>query len=392
MILLFSGFILLESFFYILQKKSDLILSKKDFIPTIKKSLIDKFHSYDSELGWVNQKNTIRYEVSQENKIKYTYNNKGARSIGDLDAKKSIISSYGDSFCQGRESNDLKTWQFFLSKKLNTNVTNFGVGNYGFDQSLLRLKREYENNKTKYVIIAITPYTITRITSVWKHFSEFNNVLATKPRFILLNNKLELLQNFIQKKDQLLNMKIHKKFMLDNDEHVEYLKRHIYSFPFIISFFKSPRPVLKTLLKKSISFTKRINSKIITNYLRLKYYDDEINYRKNLYQNHKKLLTLMIDDFVDFSKKKKFIPILLVLPSFEDVKYIQNTKDNYYRNYFKTVNSDYKFWDFSENLINENEVEKFFIDDIWGGHYNSHGNRRVAKFIERKIYENKIII
>lgn len=92
------------------------------------------------------------------------------------------------------------------------------------------------------------------------------------------------------------------------------------------------------------------------------------------------------------SKKNKFTPILLVLPSFEDVKYIQSTKDNYYQNYFKTVNSDYKFWDFSENLINENEVEKFFIDDIWGGHYNSDGNRRVAKFIERKIYENKIII
>jgi hypothetical protein len=343
MIFLFSGLILLESFFYILQKKSDLILSKKNFIPTIKKALIDKFHSFDNELGWVNQKNTIKTEVSQKKNVKYTYNHKGARSIGDIDMKKSVISSYGDSFCQGRESNDFKTWQFFLSKKTNTNVTNFGVGNYGFDQSLLRLKREYENNKTNYVIIAITPYTISRITSVWKHFSEFNNVLATKPRFLILNNKLELLPNFIQKKSQLLNMNKHKKFMMDNDEHVEFLKRHIYSFPFIISFLKSPRPVLKTLLRKSINVTRTINSKTIINYLRSNYFNDEINYRKKLYHDHKKLLSLMIDEFVDFSKNNNFTPIVLALPAMEDVKYIQNTKDNYYHNYFETGNNDLIF-------------------------------------------------
>lgn len=392
MMFLFCGFILFELFFYFIQKKSELILSKKDFIPLIKESLINKFNSFDYELGWVNQKNTVKIEVSQKKNVKYTYNYKAARSIGDLDMKKSLFSTYGDSFCQGRESNDYETWQFFLSKQTNTNVTNFGVGNYGFDQSLLRLKREYEKNKTNYVIIAITPYTITRITSVWKHFSEFNNLLATKPRFLVNNNQLQLVPNFIKNKCELLNLNKYKQFLIDNDDHVEFLKRHIYSFPFIISFLKAPWPFFKVLLNKIINLAKKINLEVVINYLKLKYFNDEINYRKKLYDNNEKLLSLIIDEFVGFSKKNNFTPILLVLPALEDVKYIQHTKNNYYHNYFNTGVNDLIFWDFSDNLINENEIEKYFTDEIWGGHYNSLGNKRLSEFIEKKINEHKIII
>ena len=74
-------------------------------------------------------------------------------------------------------------------------MLNFSVGNYGVDQSLLRLKREYAKNKTKIVILAVVPETISRIQSMWKHYSEYGNTFGFKPRFVIVDDKLTLLKN-----------------------------------------------------------------------------------------------------------------------------------------------------------------------------------------------------
>ena len=66
-----------------------------------------------------------------------------------------------------------------------TNVLNFGVGNYGMDQAYLRLKREYDKNRTEIVILAVVPETIVRVLNVYKHYYEYGNTFGFKPRFIL---------------------------------------------------------------------------------------------------------------------------------------------------------------------------------------------------------------
>lgn len=363
---------------------------KKGFFPKINNSLIQKFKSYDNELGWCNQKNNIKIEISQGKKIQYSYNHLGSRSIGEFDKNKSKISTFGDSYCLAREVDNLETWQYFLSKRLNSNVSNFGVGNYGLDQALLRLKREFKNIKVNTVIMAVTPYTITRITSVWKHFSEFNNVLATKPRYINLNNELKLVPNFIQKKENLLNIINYKKELYKNDEHIKFFKKHIYTFPFIFSFLSRPRPLIKTFLSKIINIFNRLKFKKIAKFLALEFFKDEILYRKKLYKKHKNLLQLIIKDFIDFSEKNNFTPILLILPVIEDLNYIKKTKDYYYKNYFNVNNSKLINWDFSNELLNEKIIGDFFVDDIFGGHYNKRGNIKLSKFIEKKLNEISI--
>ena len=365
--ILVLAILFLELLIYVIYKKSSLILSSKDMFPKIDAALIEKFNSYDKKLGWCNQKNSIKVEPSQGKEITYTYNHLGARSLGSIDADKSDISTYGDSYCLAREVNDSATWQYFLSEKLDSNVLNFGVGNYGLDQSLLRLKREYKNNPTNIVIMAITPYTITRITSVWKHFSEFGNVLATKPRYISSSNNLKLIPNFLQDKNDLLNMNKFENFLLENDEHVKYFKKHIYRFPFIFSFFKKPKPLLKTVLGKCISLFKRLKLKNIVEFLAIQYYNDEILYRKELYSKQAKLLNLIIKDFIEFSNEKKFIPILLILPTLEDITYIQKTNDIYYEKYFNINDDKLTYWDFTEILKDKENPGKLFIDKIWGG-------------------------
>ena len=48
------------------------------------------------------------------------------------------ISVFGDSFAFCRYVNDDETWENFLEKKIKSNVYNYGVGNYGIDQSFLK--------------------------------------------------------------------------------------------------------------------------------------------------------------------------------------------------------------------------------------------------------------
>ena len=81
-------------------------------------------------------------------------------------------------------------------------MINFGVGNYGVDQALLRLKREFSKHPTKIVIMGVVPETICRIVSVWKHYYEYGNTFGFKPRFYLKNNNLNLIENPIDEKNK----------------------------------------------------------------------------------------------------------------------------------------------------------------------------------------------
>ena len=80
----------------------------------------------------------------------------------------------------------------------------------------------------------------------------------------------------------------------------------------------------------------------------------------------------------------------MILPVIEDLNYIKKTKDYYYKNYFNVNNSKLINWDFSNELLNEKIIGDFFVDDIFGGHYNKRGNIKLSKFIEKKLNEISI--
>jgi hypothetical protein len=69
-------------------------------------------------------------------------------------------------------------------KNLNLHVLNYGVGNYGFDQALLRFEKN-KHIQLEITIIGIVPETINRINSIWKHYLEFGNIYGFKPSFFI---------------------------------------------------------------------------------------------------------------------------------------------------------------------------------------------------------------
>lgn len=378
----------IELLFYLISRKSIIILSKKDRFPIISNELIEKFNSFDFELGWVNKRNTIKKEPSQGKEITYTYNKVGARSISEIDLEDSVISTYEDSYCLSREVMDNKTWQYFLSEKLYTNVTNFGVGNYGLDQSLLRLKKEYSNNPTKTVIMAITPYTITRITSVWKHFSEFENVLAVKPRYVVQHDRLKFIPNILKCKEDLRNIKQHQDFLNKYDDHVSYFNEHIYTFPFIFSFIKNPRALFKSINAKLMIIFKKLKFPKVALWFSNQYFSADIKYREALFVKNQKLLKLLIEEYTIFAKENGFRPVFLMLPTIEDVRYYKRTNTLYYDAFMKSIKSELLTLDFMDFL--SQDVEKlsgYYIDNYWGGHYSPLGNLELANFVKEKLNE-----
>ena len=160
-----------------------MVNNKIDEKPVLSEDGLAKFipEGYDSELGWVRKPNTSKNEVGKFGTVTWSINEKGVRNNPKFDSYESKIACFGDSFTFCRQVNDNETWEHYLSKLENDNVLNFGVGNHGVDQSLLRIKREIPKIKIQVIILGIVPDTISRIMSSWKHYYEYGNTFAFKP-------------------------------------------------------------------------------------------------------------------------------------------------------------------------------------------------------------------
>jgi hypothetical protein len=171
----------------IIRRNFEWFITSNDQKPVLSDYGLKKFllQGFDQELGWVRKPNTEHFEYGKYGRTIWKTNEKGSRLNPKFEDVKSKISCYGDSFTFCRQVNDDETWEYYLSKITKTNVLNFGVGNYGMDQAILRLQREFPKNQTEIVIIAVVPDSIRRILNVWKHYFEYGNTFGFKPRFIL---------------------------------------------------------------------------------------------------------------------------------------------------------------------------------------------------------------
>ena len=228
----------------VVNKKFQWLIIGKDQTPKLSDSGLKKFfsHGYDPVLGWIRKPNTSHSEQSRNKITNWNINSQGYRANLENESLVNKISCYGDSFTFARQVNDNETWEYYLSKLTNTNVKNFGVGNYGLDQSLLRLKREFLKNKTELVILGVVPDTISRIVSVWKHYYEYGNTFGFKPRFYVKNNELCLLENIINSESKFSNYNLHLSEIQNFDFfYTKKFKKELLSFPYFISILKNPK-------------------------------------------------------------------------------------------------------------------------------------------------------
>lgn len=384
-----------------LKKDFQWLITAEDEVPIFPSELLKRFfdNSFDPELGWVTKANTQVQERSgtvgeqsdQYKKSTYHINGHGCRTNPGYEDRPAIISTYGDSFVLSRQVEDDETWQHFLSRMSDTNALNFGVGNYGFDQALLRLKREYEKNPTPVVIIGVVPETIVRILSVWKHYSEYGNILAFKPRFEINNGELTFIRNVIDSQDKFGRLQ----------EYLPYLQKHDYfykakfcrdmlRFPYLLSIMKNCRrnvPLIMSLMARKIlpamciedprrnrpwKMVLERNFTIVRNLYRSRYAVD--------------LFLNILDDFAAWGRKKGFHPVFLLMPYLHDLFYIKE-QECYYAKFVTQAREILQTIDLTEPLLNIDSLNTIYAHDIYGGHLSRAGNEFIARIIADHLAE-----
>lgn len=401
-VLFFSSLAALEVCSYILvnklRKNFQWLITLKDEFPELNKNGLKKFMKigYDPELGWIRKPNMEKEEIGKSGKTKYHIDKIGSRKNPGHEKLSKKISFYGDSFLFSRQVNDNETCQWHLSEIAKTNVLNFAVGNYGLDQALLRLKREYPRNKTKIVVMGVVPSTIVRVLCVWKHYNEFGNIFGFKPRFIIKRGRLKLIRNFIDTEDKFLNYNEYLNKIRKYDYFYKTkFKQEMIQFPYFISILSDPMrniPIfffvfISKLFKteKGIEAYPHAMKVIMKVNLKLRYK----LFKEN--KNAVKLLQKLVEEFANYGKKNKFVPVFLFMPQKDDLLFIRK-KGCYYKDFIENIKRELFIIDLTDYLIDREDLDEVYSDDNeYGGHYSDYGNRLIAGFIYKEIKENKII-
>ncbi len=384
-------FVLFQWISYVRKKFQWLIVSKYDENPELSQKGLDKFipEGYDPHIGWIRKPDTTRKEQGKFGITTWSINDKGARTNPKFEEKISNISCYGDSFTFCRQVNDDETWEHYMSKLGNTNVLNFGVGNYGIDQSFLRLKREFHKNKTDIVVLAVVPDTISRIMSSWKHYYEYGNTFAFKPRFILKNKELKLIENMI---DEESKFKTYENY-LDRIQESDYFykkkfKKEILHFPYVFTILKNFKRNISIMYWVTIieSWKKKDKdiSKIKWNPMKI-IMDINLQWRLKLYKNKEAttILEKIVEKYVDFAKTNNFIPVFAFLPQKDDITFIKN-KYNFYQEIEKKLSLIEGLYviPVTDQLLSENKIDEIYSDgNEYGGHFSRIGNQNIASII-----------
>ena len=394
LILIFCLFAILELFIYLFinyfKKEFQWLITRDDESPKFNELALDNFisSSYDPILGWVRKPNSMGVEKGEKGEIKYFIDSNGSRRIEDNE--ESIIASFGDSYTFCRQVEDFETWQYFLSKKIHKKVLNFGVGNYGIDQALIRYNQVKLDNSIKIVIMGVVPETICRIHSYWKHYLEFGNTFAFKPRYKIENGKLRLLNNPMSNKNDFSSLKEKLHMIQDSDDFYNTkFKKYQFRFPYLLSFIRNFNRNLilffylfRVKIYKFFNiFSEQFDSKAFGFVMKQNIFDSHQMYQQ---KDKLELFKSILLKFNADSKNNNHKPCLLIIPQLNDLRIISESRASPYKSFFNEMQNYLDVIDLTEDMLNE-DYQSMYIDDVYGGHLSKKGNifvsRQLSKYI-----------
>jgi len=361
-----------------------------EFDPTGLNSFFSK--SFDPTLGWVRRSCTSGVEKGEKGEVLYYIDSIGSRTNSNSTKYIPTIACFGDSYAFCRQVENDETWEYYLSDLINTGVLNFGVGNYGFDQALIRYRNMDLPDSVEYVIMAVVPETICRIQSYWKHYLEFGNTFAFKPRFVMEKGKLKLLSNPMQNEKDFFKYREKLPFIQKNDRfYKEKFRKCQFRFPYCLSFmrkFDRNLKVFYALIKRSlIRAVGKYDYSIEDQPFRY-IMEDNIKAAHRLYEEKKSqdLFRALILDYCNYATSKGHKPILLVIPQLVDIYHIKKYKIRGYSEFMNNMNiKQMNILDVTSQFIRKADTKEYYVNDKYGGHISKVGNKYIAQRLLRFI-------
>lgn len=365
------------------------LIMGKDKYPELDFDALRKFakKGMDPELGWTRKPYTKGNEKGRNGKkTQFTVNGYGARSNPGFDKTPPTISLFGDSYAFGRQVNDDQTWSHLVSKKIGKNILNFGVGNYGLDQALLRMERELPKRKSKLSIILVVPETICRVQASWKHYSEYGNTFAFKPRFVLDEKGALLLKpSPVNEEKKYINYKNYIDEINENDRFYKskFLK-DILTFPYTYNFirsFKRNGPLVFALIKSKISKRKEVLDRplqmiLMKNHIiSMSLYSDDYSI---------KLMSSLVQQSKNVAEKNKCQFLFCMVPQLQDLQLIKK-HGVYYKSLLEKIGEFANVLDLTDVLMSKDNIQEYYTHDMYGGHLSKFGNELISGVISSKV-------
>ncbi|WP_434445382.1 SGNH/GDSL hydrolase family protein [Lentzea sp. E54] len=289
------------------------LLSPADVAPEIPAALVERHRSFDADLGWCRRPGERGTELTDRGETRYEVDGLGRRHNPGFAGLPAAVACFGDSYVFCRLVNDDETWPHQLSRLLGTNAANYGVGNYGLDQALLRLERELPGLEADVVVMGVVPETIARVHSYWKHYFEYGNVLAFKPRFTLESGTLVAHPPAVTSPDdyQTYREQLPHIIALDPFYHAKF-RRDLLAFPYLPRLLLRARrhfPVLAHLVRgrPRDAFDEVLR--------------DNARWTARLYADHGacELLGALVERFAAVCRAAGKHPVLLIVPQPADL-------------------------------------------------------------------------
>ena len=363
------------------------LITKRDDSPPFDAQALKKFieYSFDPHLGWVRKPNSRGTEHGLNGPITFHIDSSGSRA-NICEQWPQVVAAFGDSYAFCRQVEDEETWEAHLSQQEGIGVLNFGVGNYGVDQALLRYECTFLPETVQVVVMAFVPETICRIQSCWKHYLEFGNTFAFKPRFKLdSEGRLIFLENNIRRAEDFAGLRESLPRIRDADGfYVKKFRSYQFRFPYTLSMMRHPlnhSMLISAVGVRAVLRAVGVPCQVIEDLpftLVMKR-----NLREAFRQYHDIHATALLDAillrFREEAKRRGHIPLIVVIPQLLDLSLNRNAVPPY-QGYFNELARQLPVLDLTETFINAG-FRKLYINDQYGGHLSVDGNRLVANEI-----------
>lgn len=376
----FLAFVIIKS----AAKRFQWLITTKSKRPFLSKNVIEHFFkkSFDSELGWAPKAGSFGEDITELGVKTYHIDDKGRRFSPAYSKTPSKIAVFGDSFSFGRLVNDDETWPYGLSKLTKSYVPNYSVGGYGLDQALLRLKREIKTLDSKIILMCVVPETIARIHSYWRHYFEYGNTLAFKPRFAIEKDDLKFYELFIKDQESFKKIEENEEFIQQVDHFYKYkFLENILCFPYLYRLWKTRRqnfPILKEVIFGFIfgqpeKYRKKAFKQVLKNNAQYtaELYDDD---------NARLLFSKLVDMFKTLCLEHNKKPVLVITPQPVDIERIGLGFYDY-ADFTSQLSEKLEVCDLTPLFIENKNVAEWFIEGELGPHLSVKGNDEVAKYI-----------
>jgi hypothetical protein len=367
-----------------LRKDFPWLIVPADEVPELSSELIDGYarQSFDPELGWVRRPNTSGRDVTDTGPVTFQIDDRGCRHNPGFAGQPSTIAVFGDSYAFCRLTADDETFPHRLSELLATNVQNFGVGNYGLDQAVLRLERELPELHGRVVVMAVVPETMARVHSYWKHYFEYGNTLAFKPRFVLEGERLVHIPSAVQRAADLRHYRrdLARIRALDPFYRGKF-RRDVFRFPHLWHLLRRGGrhgPILLHLLRGRLTRDREAARRRAFAVIM----KENIRATADLYARPecRGLLRALVERFAEGCRRAQVTPVLVVIPQPIDLAWIARRGD-YYGAFWASLGETCPVLDLTRAFLAHPRRTDLYVGGALGPHVSAEGNRLIAEFL-----------